>query len=363
MPDFIPGLELSGRFYVECVAPLLDEHFPGLAHSAALIGPGSEVLGFDTALSTDHHWGPRVKLFLAEDDHARYAESIRNLLAAKLSASFLGWSTHFVKVPDEPVTMLLADPGGGPIQHRVDLLTAPRFFGEYLGFDPLRGVTLADWLTTPEQHLLTVTAGRVYHDGLGVLERARTLLAYYPDELWRYLLSVQWQRLSEEEPFMARCGDVGDEAGSRLLAARLIRDAMRLCFLMERRYAPYSKWFGTAFARLACAPVLLPLIDAALRATDWRSRETHLSAIYETLARMHNALGLTNPLPARVSAFHTRSYLVIHGDAFADALHATIQDEAVRRLPRGLGSLDQWVDSTAVLADPALYRKLVAMVG
>jgi hypothetical protein len=33
-------------------------------HAAALLDSGSEVLGFDDAMSTDHHWGPRVLLLL-----------------------------------------------------------------------------------------------------------------------------------------------------------------------------------------------------------------------------------------------------------------------------------------------------------
>ena len=70
---------------------------------------------------------------------------------------------------------------------------------------------------------------------------------------------------------MARCGDVGDDVGSRLIAARLLGDLMRLCFLMERQYAPYAKWFGTAFARLDCAARLLPLFEGVLRAETWQA--------------------------------------------------------------------------------------------
>ena len=47
-PTFIPHLELARRFYWEAVRPALDAEFPGLKHSAALIGTDSEVLGFDT---------------------------------------------------------------------------------------------------------------------------------------------------------------------------------------------------------------------------------------------------------------------------------------------------------------------------
>src|SRR5919199_6092473 len=54
---FVSGLQLSGFFYGEAVGPILSTRFPGIEHSAALIGPGSEVLGYDSARSTDHEWG------------------------------------------------------------------------------------------------------------------------------------------------------------------------------------------------------------------------------------------------------------------------------------------------------------------
>ncbi|GAA3462894.1 hypothetical protein ACFFSW_29620 [Saccharothrix longispora] len=48
---FLPGLELSRRFYREAVEPLVRAHFGEVPHSAALIGPGSGVLGFGTERS------------------------------------------------------------------------------------------------------------------------------------------------------------------------------------------------------------------------------------------------------------------------------------------------------------------------
>ena len=69
MPEFISGLRLGGLFYEEAVKPVLVSEFAGLVHSAALIGYGSEVLGYDTPRSTDHEWGPRLLLFLTEEDY------------------------------------------------------------------------------------------------------------------------------------------------------------------------------------------------------------------------------------------------------------------------------------------------------
>ena len=47
MPPFIPGLTLCGDFYREAVYPILDDAFPGLPHSAALIGSEASAELFD----------------------------------------------------------------------------------------------------------------------------------------------------------------------------------------------------------------------------------------------------------------------------------------------------------------------------
>ena len=96
---FLPGLQLCEKYYQQAVRPLLDSHFPGLPHSAALIGPGSEVLGFDDPMSTDHDWGPRVLLFLHENDQARQAAAIHQMLANHLPHEFHGYPTNF-SAPD-----------------------------------------------------------------------------------------------------------------------------------------------------------------------------------------------------------------------------------------------------------------------
>ena len=148
---------------------------------------------------------------------------------------------------------------------------------------------------------------------------------------------------------MGRCGQVGDDLGSALIAARLIRDLMRLCFLMERRYAPYNKWLGTAFTRLGCADHLCPLFARVFQARSWQEREAGLTPAYEFVARMHNDLAITDPIHAVVSPYYERPFLVIHADRFVNAIRARIDDEDVLALPAHLGSVDQFVDSTDAL--------------
>lgn len=76
MPKFIPGLKLCELFYQKQVRPILNEEFPNLRYSAAVIGWGSEVLEFDTAISRDHHWGPRVLLFLNGQSYSKLKHKI-----------------------------------------------------------------------------------------------------------------------------------------------------------------------------------------------------------------------------------------------------------------------------------------------
>jgi hypothetical protein len=345
---FIKGIELGRRFYWEAVRPVLDEHFPGLKHSAALIGAGSEVLGFDTPQSTDHNWGPRVLLFLAPEDTPSMHNEIDAQLRHGLPPAVSGFPTNFGLHEDGAATMAPAG-DDGPIEHEVGIHTVSGYFGQALGFDASMALGPTDWLSVPENVLRMLTGGAVYHDGLGSLEPLREKLRYYPRDVWLYLLAAQWARIGQEEAFPGRCAQVGDDLGSRLVTARLVRDIMRLAFLMEQTYAPYIKWFGTAFQQLDCAGELLPALQSALSAHLWEDREAHLDNAYESIARLHNGLEITPRLDPHVSRFHSRPFQVIHADRFAEAVRAQIVDPQVLGLPQNLGSVDQIVDSTDAL--------------
>jgi hypothetical protein len=127
---------------------------------------------------------------------------------------------------------------------------------------------------------------------------------------------------------------------------------------MERCYAPYIKWFGTAFAQLPCAKRLLPVFREVLAADSWEERQRHLVVAYESVAGMHNALGITAPLSAKVSPYFNRLILVVDASRFSEAIRATITNEEVRALPENLGSVDQFLDSTDALRYLEKFRRI-----
>ena len=59
MSEFIKGMELCEKFFDDCAKTIIEDNFPDLKYSAGLIGYGSDVLGYDDIVSTDHMWGPR----------------------------------------------------------------------------------------------------------------------------------------------------------------------------------------------------------------------------------------------------------------------------------------------------------------
>jgi hypothetical protein len=351
----VQGLELSRRFYVEAVRPILERDFPDFDHAAALVGYGSDVLGFDDTTSRDHEWGPRVQLFVRD---ASSKVEIEGRLAHELPASFAGFPTHFGPT-EEPGTTRLAVVDAGPVAHRVEVLLLADYLQERIGVDPLTGFTVADWLVTPAQRLLEITTGDVFADAIGDLTAVRDLLAWYPHDVWLLVMAGNWRRIAQVEHLLGRTATRGDDVGSRVIAASLVRDLMRLSLLQERRYPPYPKWLGSAYARLERPE--RPALDAALACSEWPDREEAFVHAFEAAARRHNALEVTEAVDPTVRQFWGRPFRVLFADRFVDALRDAVSDSEVRAVEHLAGSIDAVSDNVDVLTDPRVWRALVGL--
>jgi hypothetical protein len=224
-------------YWFEVVAPILDPYLPRAEHRRALLAEGSDVLGFDTEQSTDHGWGPKVFVFADGLDRPARRELIDTVQHA-IPDTFRGYPTRFPRRDD------------APIRHQVLFTSVAEEFDRRLGCDPRAPMHASDWLRIPTQHLRALTAGAVFEDGPGAVTAARHNLTWYPDAVWLYVLGCQWQRIAQEEAFAAAVRRSvtswlrgRDRASSGCHAPR---------FPDRAQYAPYSKWLGTAFARLRC---------------------------------------------------------------------------------------------------------------
>jgi hypothetical protein len=284
------GAALSRAFYEAVVAPMLD-----VPHAAGRLGSGSDVLGFDDAMSRDHDWGLRLTVLVEGDAH-----EVNERLERELPADFAG---HPVRFPTSWT----------PVGHQIEVDTVAGFAEHHLGVVPQDEI---DWLLLTGQSVLEVVAGPVFHDGPGALTDLRSQLSWYPPDVEAYVVTSQWHRINQELPFVGRTRDIRDELGSRVIIGRLARDVMHLTLLLEQRWSPYSKWLGTAYGTGRCG------LDS----------EASLCAALDELAGRDVTV-----------QFWDRPYQTID-EAFLESLPRGLS------LPIGIGSVEQWCDNVDVLA-------------
>ncbi len=287
--QFVPSLELSRILYEEEVRPLMEAGLPDVRYAAASLGMCSEVLGLDDPVSMDHMWGPRVTLFLSEEDQAHYGDALAQRFRQQLPKTFKGfpmaWLKPGVDVQDTTKEAL----------YTVRTTTVDRSLGFCGGANalPLQDV---DWLKVSEQHLLEFTAGVVYHDDTGELTRARQMLAYYPDDVLRFLLSGEWSVAGSDWFPIGRIGTRGDVLGLHIQVAKVAQHLMRIAFMVSRRYWTYKKWFGTLFRQLPIAGELEPVLLDLLEEQNWQRVEEKIGEAARILLQKQNELGLTLPI-------------------------------------------------------------------
>lgn len=332
----VNGAEISQDLFQSFVRPIVDDVMPGVGYLAGRLGSGSDALGFDDATSPDHDFGCRLTV-LVDDEYASLLAEVDEALSRRLPEEVDGWPVRFPTTWDRRVT------------HKVDLHTVHDFARSRLGFDARSGLGTAQWLCLTGQSVLEVTAGPVFHDSTDAFGALRRTLAWYPDDLWWYVLASGWARLAQELPFVGRTGQIGDEAGSTMIASRLCRDLAHLTFLVARTWSPYPKWTGTALRRLPGGPTVAGQLNSIQAVSSWSERQRCLSVAIEDLAGRHRLAGIEMPVQV-LRPFFGRPFLAI-ADEVSRTLHERIVDPAVRKLPL-LGSIEQWCDNVELLAHP-----------
>ena len=128
---------------------------------------------------------------------------------------------------------------------------------------------------------------------------------------------------------------------------------MNLCFLIERVYPPYSKWFGTAFKELSCADQLTPILLNVLSASNWQERQEAIIPAYGFVAKAFNQLDLVEPVPTKTSQFFGRPFQVIWADQIVKKLLKAIEDPEVVIISNNtlIGSVEQFSTSTDLLSN------------
>lgn len=341
---FVPGRALAQRL-AEALEPRLREVFPNVPVTLALIGPGSDVMGFDTLRSMDHDWGPRVTLLVPEDLTGYVQQRFDEQFVDLVPPDIAGFPTRFSLHPDGTA---LNDAQG--TEHRIRITSMPELLRSTVLVDSIDEMSNAVWLATPMQVLIELTAGEVFVDDSGELTEVRRRLDFYPDHIWRYQLAGLWMRISQVQPFIGRCFETGDRSGAATIALGVVRDMMRIALMQSRLYAPYAKWLGTAFATSAIGQRLAPVLDGdSLHLSDFHTLERSINLAGSGIVQQLNDLALIAEFDPTPFQFWDRPFMVLPAEQIAHALKESVKGYGFERFEATLGGIDIITDSTDAL--------------
>ena len=232
------GLEISKAYFEEYGRPMLMEQFPELMPylAAGLCGSGSECLGYDDDVSTDHDYEPGFIIFLPGED------VVDRQTAFKLERAY-------AKLPKEYMGLKksLMQPVGGA---RRGVIRTEEFFSEKCG----RGdgnLSYDEWIRTPEYALLEAVNGEIFFDNYGEVTAIREKLSYLPEDIRKKKLAGNLLLMAQSGQYnYMRCISHGEEGAAQLAVAEYVKAAMSVAFMLNKKYQPYYKWSFRAMREL-----------------------------------------------------------------------------------------------------------------
>lgn len=305
------GLEIACRFFWEVGLPAIESRFPTHIDriAAGLVAAGSDCAGNDDEVSRDHDWGPRFQVYVTETDFAVIGSELQSVID-DLPAEFNGIrcrastsSTNQAFAIDQFFLEKTRSGGSG-------FARAPE--------------SALDWLKIPEESLFDLISGQVFYDPLGEFsERRKGFAAYYPDDAWRKRLAAA----------LLKCGELGQSVLTRAMARddyytaqiawwRFAESAMKVGFLLNRRYAPDQKWVYREFCKL-------PELSADVVNWLWEGQcdICHRLELVELIASAYEArlaaLGLVQPATDETAGSLVRC---------SEIVSASIADPEIARL-------------------------------
>lgn len=306
-------IDISKEFFETVVQPILQEHFPQETAQTAfgVFGYGSEALRLDDEYSRDHHWGLRIDALMPDAIFSTKHQIIMETISANLPDSFQGHSLREGH---------LAGAGLAP-----DSLEA--YLTRTIG---TAGVPKSDveWLQIPEEDIIHIVNGEVWHDPLGNFTAIRKAFANYYPEPVRLRRIAHWCRY---------CSGMGTYALKRAILrdndfyavtrfSNALRLSIQLAFLIDKRYFPYDKWLMTYFRELPRLYTLMgPLVDEAVQlATSWERKLDLLEQMSDILDEAMVDDGIIQPHP-KFNKSATSGYRILE-HAYAEIIQGLPAD-------------------------------------
>lgn len=224
------GLELSRKYYEECGKPMLESEFSDVLPLLAIgfVGSGSDRFGFDDEISRDHDFEPGFCIFIPGEDKIDSRMEFKLERAyAKLPKEFMGF------------TRQMMSPVGG---NRNGVIRTAEFYKKLVGSED-GNISELGWMFIPDYSLAEATNGEVFYDGLGEFTEIRNRLMNMPEDVRLKRIAGNVLLMAQAGQYnFSRCVKRGEFEAAALSCFEFVKAAVKVEFLLQKKYAPYYKW-------------------------------------------------------------------------------------------------------------------------
>ena len=241
----------------------------------ALVGVGSECLGFDDEISEDHDFSSRCQLFLDDSDYKTYKSDLESSL--KIFCKDL-----------ESLTSNLKDVN-------VEIMPISNFYKYYTLFEN-GPKTESEYRKVPMDLLCVATNGKVFLDNLGKFSEIRNrLLNFYPEDIRLKKIAFQLNKMAQSGQYnYSRMIKRGDTVAANIAQGEFVKHYLEFVHLLNKKYMPFYKWSY----RSACSLEILGNFTQEnlkkLSEASIYEKESIIEKICLTVVNTLNKLGLSN---------------------------------------------------------------------
>lgn len=241
------GLELSEKYFEAFGRAVIERNFQNLKKhiACAMVGEGSECLGFDDDISADHDFGPGFCIFVDDSVDEKDFERLRKAYD-NLPKTYRGY------------TRLETAQG----KNRVGVIRFTDYIKKVTGFDHMpKGIE--EWQYTVDENLAIGVNGKVFLDEGNILSDFRKrILHEQPYYVYFRKLGMQLELMAKHGQYsFPRAVQRGDMGAAFIAKAEFLRSAMRAAHILNHKYAPYSKWLRKSMEGIEEFKELLPVFD------------------------------------------------------------------------------------------------------
>lgn len=241
----------------------------------ALVGVGSECLGFDDEISEDHDFSSRCQLFLDDSDYKTYKSDLESSL--KIFCKDLEFMVSNLK------------------DINLEIMPISNFYKYYTLFEN-GPKTEFEYRKVPMDLLCVATNGKVFLDNLGKFSEIRNrLLNFYPEDIRLKKIAFQLNKMAQSGQYnYSRMIKRGDTVAANIAQGEFVKHYLEFVHLLNKKYMPFYKWSY----RSACSlEILGNFTKENLKKFSEASiyeKESIIEEICSTVVNTLNELGLSH---------------------------------------------------------------------